>query len=88
MKLRPFRFAQAGRHVLRERIVADAAKSPAGQRVVRECQAALDLPVNSDPLSRQLVLKRFATELELFPHELEELLLRAALTATKKPQNL
>jgi len=32
MKLRPFRFAQAGKHVLRERIVADAAKSPAGQR--------------------------------------------------------
>jgi hypothetical protein len=84
MKVHPFRFAQAGRHVLRERIVSETAKSPAGQRVVRECQEALNLPVNSDPVSRKLVMTRFAMELDLFPHELEELLVRTALAATKK----
>jgi hypothetical protein len=47
-------------------------------------QEALNLPVNSDPVSRKLVMTRFAMELDLFPHELEELLVRTALAATKK----
>jgi hypothetical protein len=76
LKLHPFRFKQAGKHVLRERMVAEVAKSPAGRRVVRECQDALNLPVNSDADSRKLVLARFSNELDLFPHELEELLTR------------
>jgi hypothetical protein len=45
-----------------------------GQRVLRECKAALDSPVNSDEDSRELVLKRFALELDMYPHELEDLL--------------
>jgi hypothetical protein len=74
MKTHPCRFAQAGKDILRGRMVTEIAKSPAGQRVLRECQASLDLPVNSDELSRKLVLQRFAAELDLFPYELEELL--------------
>jgi hypothetical protein len=74
VKLHPFRAAQVGKHILRERMVAKIAKSSEGQRVVRECQAALDLPVNSDQVSRRFVLKRFAMELDLFPNELEGLL--------------
>lgn len=79
MKLRPFRAAHVGKHILRERMVAKIAKSPAGQRVIRECQQALNLPVNSDELSRKLVLQRFAMELDLFPDELEELLARKTI---------
>jgi hypothetical protein len=45
-----------------------------GQRVLSECKAALALPVNSDEESRELVLKRFAMELDIYPHELEDLL--------------
>jgi hypothetical protein len=52
---------------------------------VRECQEALDLPVNGDADSRKLVLARFAMELDLFPHELEELLVRTALATARKP---
>jgi hypothetical protein len=78
MKLHPFRAAHVGRSILRDRMIAEIAKSPAGQRVIRECQAALDLPVNSDEISRKLVLNRFADELDLYPHELEELLARKA----------
>jgi hypothetical protein len=77
MKVHPFRGAQAGKDILRDRIVADAEKSPAGKRVVRECQIALDNPANSDATSRKFVLQRFATELDLFTYELEELLRRA-----------
>ena len=47
-----------------------------GQRVLRECKAALDLPVNSDEESRRLVFARFADELDIFPSELEDLLKR------------
>jgi hypothetical protein len=86
MKLHPFRAKQVGKHILRERMVAEIAKSAEGQRVVRECQAALDLPVNCDPDSHKLVLKRFAMELDLFPHELEGLLVRRTPgKATAKP---
>jgi hypothetical protein len=90
MKAHPFRGAQVGKHILRERITAKIAASPAGVRVIRECQAALDLPVNSDTTSRELVLQRYATELDLYPAELEELLRRkhpdneAAANARKK----
>lgn len=55
-------------------MVAEVQKSANGQRVIRECQEALNLPVNSDPLSRKLVLARFANEVDLFPDELEMLL--------------
>jgi hypothetical protein len=83
MKVHPFRAAQVGKHILRERMVAEIAKSNAGMRVVRECQAALDLPVNSDPISRKLVLKRFSMELDLLPDELEGLLVRTGKATTK-----
>jgi hypothetical protein len=59
-------------------MISEIVKSPTGQRVIRECQEALDLPVNSDEISRKLVLNRFADELDLYPHELEELLVRVA----------
>lgn len=90
MKAHPFRGAQVGKHILRERITAKIAASPAGVRVIRQCQAALDRPVNSDPTSQKLVLQRYAIELDLFPAELEELLRRkhpdneAAAKARKK----
>lgn len=86
MKLHPFRFKHAGRRVLRDRIIAETAKSSSGQRVIRECLEALDLPVNSDPDSRKFVLARFAMEVDLFPHELDELLVRTALAARKTPK--
>ena len=79
MKIRPFRHKLAGKHILREQMVAKIAKSPAGMRVVRECQTALALPVNSDVISRRLVVGRYADELDLFPHEMEELLERIRL---------
>ena len=76
MRLHPFRAAQVGKHILRERMAAEIAKSPAGQRVLRECQEALDRPANADETSRKLVLSRYADELSLFVYELEELLAR------------
>jgi hypothetical protein len=45
-----------------------------GQRVLHECRTALDLPVNSDTESRQLVLARYAVELDITSLELEDLL--------------
>lgn len=83
MKLHPFRAAHVGRSILRDRMISEIVKSPTGQRVIRECQEALDLPVNSDEISRKLVLNRFADELDLYPHELEELLVR---TMPKEPK--
>jgi hypothetical protein len=83
MKLHPFRAAHVGRSILRDRMISEIVKSPTGQRVIRECQEALDLPVNSDEISRKLVLNRFADELDLYPHELEELLVR---TTPKEPK--
>jgi hypothetical protein len=47
-----------------------------GQRVLRECQETLDRPANSDEQSRKLVLRRFASELDIFTYELEDLLKR------------
>jgi hypothetical protein len=77
MKTHPFRGAQAGKGILRDRILANTEKSLKGKRVVCECQEALAKPVNSDLESRKIVLNRFATELEIFPEEMEELLRRA-----------
>jgi hypothetical protein len=83
MKSHPFRFAQAGRHIFRERMMTEIAKSPAGQRVIRECQEALEMPVNSDELSRKLVLERFAMEVDLYSYEIEELLARGPSRRSK-----
>ena len=49
-----------------------------GQRVLRQCQETLDKPANVDEDSRRLVLQRFATELSIYEHELEDLLVRLA----------
>jgi hypothetical protein len=76
MKIRPFRQKQAGKHILRERILADVSKSPAGIRVIKECQAALAVPVNADETSRKLIFGRYAAELDIFPYEMEELVAR------------
>jgi hypothetical protein len=86
MKLRPFRAKHVGKQILRDRMIAEVAKSPGGQRVIRECQAALNLPVNSDELSRRLVLDRFATEVDLYPYELEGLLARKPVASRKESQ--
>ena len=45
-----------------------------GQRVIRECQQALDRPVNSDEISRRFVIRRYAYELDIYDYELEYLL--------------
>jgi hypothetical protein len=74
MKLHPMRNAHVGRGVLRGRMMTEIFSSSNGQRVLRECRAALELPVNSDETSRDLVLKRFAMELDMYPSELEDLL--------------
>lgn len=55
-----------------------------GQRVLRECQETLDKPVNSDEYSRRLVIQRYATELDIFEHELGDLLTRLADEEPKK----
>jgi hypothetical protein len=47
-----------------------------GQRVIRECQETLNHPANCDEESRSLVLNRYADEVNLYPHELLELLER------------
>jgi len=47
-----------------------------GQRVLHECRETLDRPANSDEQSRKLVLTRFASELDIFTYELEDLLKR------------
>src|ERR1700694_1363449 len=56
MKLHPMRNAHVGRSVLRGRIMSQIFSSSNGKRVLRECREALDLPVNSDEVSRQYVL--------------------------------
>jgi hypothetical protein len=78
VKVRPTRFAQAGKNILRDRIVAEAEVSAKGRRIVKECLAALERPANQDSVSRRLVFSRYADELDLFPHELEDLLKRTA----------
>jgi len=52
--------------------------SERGQRVLRHCQETLDRPANADDYSRQSVLQRFATELDIYEYELEDLLKRLA----------
>lgn len=76
MKVHPCRFAQAGKHVLRERICAAIYKSSYGQRVLRECRETLDRPANADEHSRRLVIQRYAMELDILPDEIEDLLKR------------
>jgi hypothetical protein len=55
-----------------------------GQRVLRECQEALDKPANADEYSRRLVIQRYATELDIFEYELADLLKRLADEEPKK----
>lgn len=74
MKMNPTRFKGAGRNILRSRMLAEVFASGKGQRVIRECLEALNRPANSDEYSRSLVLNRFADEVNLYPHELLELL--------------
>jgi len=57
-------------------VLAALAKTPNCRRVLRGCKATLDLPINNDPFSRQLVLTRCAGELDVTLHELEALLKR------------
>ena len=54
-------------------VLAALAKTPNSRRVLRDCKAALGLPINNDPFSRQLVLTRCAGELDITLHELEAL---------------
>jgi hypothetical protein len=75
MKLHPMRNAHVGRSVLRGRIMSEIFSSANGQRVLRECRAALELSVNSDEESRKLVLARYAIELDIVAAELEDLLM-------------
>lgn len=84
MKLRPTRFHLAGRSELRGRMMTEIFTSENGQRVLRECQETLDKPVNSDEYSRRLVIQRYATELDIFEHELGDLLTRLADEEPKK----
>jgi hypothetical protein len=78
MKANPYRFAQAGKSELRGRMMTEILASENGQRVLRECQETLGRPANSDEQSRKLVLTRFASELDIFTYELEDLLKRMA----------
>ena len=84
MKLHPTRFHLAGRGELRGRMMTEIFTSANGQRVLRECQETLDRPVNADNYSHQLVLERFATELDIYDYELEDLLKRLAGAEPKK----
>jgi hypothetical protein len=76
MKLHPTRNKQATKGELRGRMMTEILTSTNGQRVLRECQGDLDLPVNSDETSRKFVVRRFATELDIYDYELEDLLKR------------
>ena len=84
MKLHPTRFHLAGRSELRGRMMTEIFTSERGQRVLRECQETLDRPANADEYSRRLVMQRFGTELDIFEHELEDLLKRLADEADPK----
>jgi len=74
MKLHPMRNAHVGRRVLRGRMMSEIFLSATGKRVLRECKQALNLPVNSDEVSRRYVLARYAIELDITSSELESLL--------------
>jgi hypothetical protein len=84
MKLHPTRNKLAGRSELRGRMMTEIFTSANGQRVLRECQETLDRPANTDEYSRRLVMQRFATELDIFEYELEDLLKRLADEEPKK----
>lgn len=84
MKLHPTRFHLAGRSELRGRMMTEIFTSANGQRVLRECQETLDRAANSDEYSHRLVIQRYATELDIFEHELEDLLKRLADEEPKK----
>jgi len=45
-----------------------------GKDLLRECKATLDLPIDNDSFSRQLVMTRYAQELDITLLELEALL--------------
>jgi hypothetical protein len=79
MKMNPTRFKGAGRNILRSRMMAEVFASTNGQRVIRECQETLSRPANSDEDSRALVLRRYAEEVNLYPHEMLELLGRKSV---------
>ena len=85
MKLHPMRLKQYTRYELRGRKLTEILSSENGNRVLRQCQEALDRPANADGYSRHLVLLRFATELDIFYYELEDLLKRLADEEPKKP---
>lgn len=74
MKVHPTRNKSAGKTLLRGRIMTAVFSSANGKRVIRECQEALNMPVNSDEESRRLVLSRYADEVDITPFELEDLL--------------
>jgi hypothetical protein len=78
MKLHPTRLKQYIRYELRGRKMAEILSSENGKRVLRQCQEMLVKPANADGYSRHLVLQRFATELDVFDYELEDLLKRLA----------
>jgi hypothetical protein len=46
------------------------------RRTLQECHETLDRPANADEDSRKLILQRYASELDIFTHELEDLLAR------------
>jgi hypothetical protein len=68
---KPFKAPIDGPRLL---VLAALAKSANGRRVLRECKATLDLPINNDSFSRQLVMTRYAHELDITLLELEALL--------------
>lgn len=84
MKLHPTRLKQYTRYELRGRKIAEIWSSENGRRVLRQCQEALGRPANADGPSRHLVLQRFAAELDIFDHELEDLLKRVAQEEPKE----
>jgi hypothetical protein len=57
-------------------VLAALAKTPNCRRVLCDCKATLDCPIDNDPFSRQLVLTRCAGELDIRVHELKALLRR------------
>jgi hypothetical protein len=87
MKLHPTRNKFAGRSELRGRMMKEIFTSERGQRVLSECQETLDRPANADDYSRQLVMQRFATELDIYEYELEDLLKRLAGADPEKEKN-
>ena len=85
MKLHPTRNKHVGRDVLRGRMMTEIYASENGKRVLRECQETLDRPANCDEDSQNLVLDRFACELNIYPHELQDLLKRFAAEEIGSP---